>query len=151
MKKFIKLFTISFVLVAMLSLINVKAGEVTSLTATAGDGSIKVSGTTEASVNAVAIIVYAEDGTTLVKMVTTSVSDTNAYEETIAVDTGKYVVKVADYEGGDFKTANVTVATNSVATPNTLDNIVTYIIVGILAVAGITVGTIYLKRKSISK
>ena len=84
-------------------------------------------------------------------MVTSSVSDTKTYAETVSVDVGTYVVKVADYNGGDFKTATVTVNTNTIDSPNTLDNIIMYIVFGVIAIVGILVGTIYLKRRNMVK
>lgn len=87
----------------------VKAFEITSLNVTEKTDGISVSGTAQEGTLAVVIAVYDEAGQNLVKMVTTSVDDLNAYSDTILMDKGKYIVKVADYEGGNFVTKSVTV------------------------------------------
>lgn len=88
------------------------AGTIASIDAKAGSDEITVSGTAGENVLAVAIMIYNEDGTSLINMVTTSVDNAGKYTETIAVSKGKYIVKAADYDGGDFVVANVTVGTS---------------------------------------
>ena len=99
-------------------------------------GVVTVSGTTEEDMLAVAIIVYDKDSK-LVTMQTTSVLD-NKYSDTVKLSTGKYTVKVADYDGGEYKESVIDVTNNvGVKSPNTLDDIYVYIIIGIIAIAGI--------------
>ncbi len=77
---------------------------ITSLDVKSGNLQITVSGTTEDDLTAVSISVYKSDGSTLVKMKTSSVSDENKFSETIPLDAGKYTVKVANYDGGQIIT-----------------------------------------------
>ena len=104
-----------YLLVIMLSLfiipiVNVNAAtlDVKTINASITDNKILVDGTVDNGVLAVAIMVYEEDGTTLVKMETTSVDSNDKYSDTIDVTSGKkYIVKVANYNGGTYVTAEV--------------------------------------------
>ena len=89
------------------------AKEITSLNAALGDGYIAVAGTAEAGTLAVAVLVYDESGEELIAMETTDVTDENSYATRIAADSGTYIVKVADYEGGDYQTVTVAPASTS--------------------------------------
>ena len=84
--------------------------KITSLTATQKDGVVSVSGTTEDGALAVAISVYDSTGENLISLETTSVSDDNTFSREIELENDNYVVKVADYEGGEYKTVAVLAA-----------------------------------------
>ena len=106
-----------YLLVIMLSLfiipiisVNVNAAtlNVKTINASITDNKISVDGTVDNGVLAVAIMVYEEDGTTLVAMKTTAVDSNDKYSDTIAVTAGKkYIVKAANYDGGTYVTAEV--------------------------------------------
>lgn len=113
MKKFSK-----YLLIIILSLfiipivsVNVNAStlNVKTINASITDNKISVDGTVDNGVLAVAIMVYEEDGTTLVTMKTTSVDSNDKYSDTIDVTAGKkYIVKAANYDGGEYITKKVT-------------------------------------------
>ena len=86
------------------------AKEIKTINASQASGKVSVSGTAEAGTLAVAVMIYDESGKDLVAFETASVSDENLYYAEISVAEGKYLVKVADYDGGDFKTATVSPA-----------------------------------------
>lgn len=110
----------TLILVLALSRVNVFAGSVLTVSATQEDGAITVSGTTEAGMQAVAIMVYDKAGTTLITMETAAVSDSNAYSHAIAIEEGDYVIKVADYDGGATVETTVTAAVKITAINVTL-------------------------------
>lgn len=77
--------------------------------------------------------------------------DTNAFEGAFTVtQNGKYKVSCANYEGGDVKTVEVEVkdTKDSKNNPGTGDNIVLYIILGVVALVGITFTTVKLVKKN---
>lgn len=77
-----------------------------TLNATQANGKIKVSGTTENGVLAVAVQVLDEDEN-LVALETGAVDNDNKYEVEIEAKEGKYIIKVADYDGGEYKTVTI--------------------------------------------
>lgn len=114
-----------YILSIMLSLfiipfVNVHAEslDVQTINASITDNKISVDGTVDNGVLAVAIMVYEEDGTTLVKMETTSVDSNDKYSDTIVVTAGKkYIVKAANYNGGTYVTTEVETPTPSTNKP----------------------------------
>lgn len=78
--------------------------KITSLTATQKDGIVSVSGTAEDGALAVAISIYDSTSENLISLETTSVSDGHTFSRDIELPNDNYVVKVADYEGGEYKT-----------------------------------------------
>ena len=120
MKKIFRLknmaFAFMFVLLLSFLGIQIKAYTpgITSLNVVSSESQITVSGTTEEEVTAVSIYVYKPDGSSLVRMKTSSVSDENTYSETIPLEKGTYIVKVSNYEGGTLVTKeNVVVGESS--------------------------------------
>ncbi|MBR3135136.1 hypothetical protein IKG54_01030 [Candidatus Saccharibacteria bacterium] len=100
------------------------AGSINTIVADGNDttGVISVSGEAGAGVVAVAIAVYAEDGTTVLAMHTTSVASDNTYQDTFTMtNSGTYIVKAADYNGSTdtFATDTVTI---TLADDDTGDN-----------------------------
>ena len=140
-----KILYILLITITVFTFSNVSAlnKEITSLTVKEESGKINVAGTTESGCSAVAIMVYKEDGTTLVTMKTTGVNDDNTFTDSIDIKNGNYVVKVADYDGGEFSTETVTIKTN----PNTGDNIYTYVIVLGISLVLATCGIVYFVKK----
>lgn len=86
--------------------------EILTMEATQSGGKISVSGKTIDGILAVAINIYSEDGSTFIKMKTSSVNDNNEYSDSIEVPEGNYLVRVADYDGGDYKEQVVKVDSN---------------------------------------
>ena len=165
-----------YLLVIMLSLfiipivsVNATTLDVKTINALITDNQISVNGTVDNGVLAVAIMIYEEDGTTLVTMETTSVDSNDKYSDTIDVVTAgkKYIVKVANYDGGTYVTAEVdgtvndsnnntnnensnnsnnnttnTETSNKVdntTNPKTGDNIIIFSIIFVIALTGILV------------
>ena len=107
-------------------------------------GVITVKGTTEEAVMAVAINIYEKDGTTFITQRSVQVNDDNKFDFTETFEAKKYVIKVADYTGGNI--ISKTVSPNNENTPNTSDSIVSYIIIGVLSIISLTGIAIYRKR-----
>ncbi len=119
MKKYMRLITLALLLgLLLLPATFVKAASITSLSVTTSGSSISVSGTTEAVAGAV--LVYDSTGETLVVMETFAVED-GSYSYTLSqtFSNGTYVVKVADYNGGDYATETVTVSEKTGTTTTT--------------------------------
>ena len=114
-----------YILSIMLSLFIIPFGnvhaeslDVQTINASITDNKISVDGIVDNGVLAVAIMVYEEDGTTLVKMETTSVDSNDKYSDTIDVTAGKkYIVKAANYNGGTYVTTEVETPTPSTNKP----------------------------------
>ncbi len=152
MKRFKKtMFALSLILILSLAMsFTCMAANVTGLKVSGEDNSIKVSGSVEAGVLACAVLVYDSTGATLVGMETCAVNN-NAYDYTMdkTFEKGNYVVKVADYEGGSFETANVTV-TDGAVTPGTGDAMPALILTFTAAAAVLATGLV-LKKKSVKE
>lgn len=107
LNKYLLLIMLSLFIIPIVS-VNAATLDVKTINASITDNKISVDGTVDNGVLAVAIMVYEEDGTTLVKMETTSVDSNDKYSDTIDVTSGKkYIVKVANYNGGTYVTAEV--------------------------------------------
>ena len=177
MRKYNKIIKMVFaIIIALMILIpKVQAKTINTLNATQSNGKINVSGTTEDGVLAVAILVYDSTGSNLITMQTTSVESDNTYSDSITIASGTYVVKVADYDGGEYITKKVTeetkkdekpdantitdnTITNTDTTventttdtnktnPKTGDNIILFAIIFIIALTGL-VGTVIINKK----
>ena len=161
MKKFSKCLLIIILSLFIIPIISVNVNATTlnvkTINASITNDKISVEGTVDNGVLAVAIMVYEEDGTTLVTMETTSVDSNDKYSDTIDVVTAgkKYIVKVANYDGGTYVTAEVdgtvnnsnnnttnTETSNKVdntTNPKTGDNIIIFSIIFVIALTGILV------------
>ncbi|MBR3365993.1 hypothetical protein IKG48_02650 [Candidatus Saccharibacteria bacterium] len=107
MKKLVITLIIALSFVAIAAPVATSAKDIKTISATYESGKIAVSGTAEAGTLAVAIMIYDEKGADLISMQTASVSNENLYYSEIELAEGNYVVKVADYDGGNYKTATV--------------------------------------------
>ena len=88
---------------------NVKAAEVTTVSGDLENSTLTVSGTTTTSVAAVIIQVYDSSDTQLLAMESAGASN-GKYELTFddrSFSADSYIVKVADYNGGDYSMATV--------------------------------------------
>lgn len=123
MKKFT---TILLALVLSLSVIGILSTEsnalnITSLNTSSTGSKISVSGSTQNGVLAGAVMIYDKNGTNLVCMETFAVGADSKYSYTLdrSFANGTYLVKVADYDGGNFEEKTVTVKSSTNVTPST--------------------------------
>jgi len=155
MKKISKIISLVLALaLVMIFPLSASAKSITSIE-TDGKGGLSVSGKTEAGMLAAAVAVYDESGKDLVTMVTTDVASDNTFITTVDVPTGTYVVKVADYEGGDFVTATVTVTDADETIANTdeltakeVAPIIGFVALG-LAVVSLAGVVVYKKKQTV--
>ena len=118
MKKIALGAVITLALAASVTPFVASAKDIKTVSANYEGGKIAVSGTAETGTLAVAVMVYDEKGAELLAMQTASVSDESLYYSEIELAEGNYIVKVADYDGGNFKTATVTAAKAVPGAPN---------------------------------
>ena len=144
----------------MLFASSVNAKTVTNLTVTQKDGKLSISGTAEAGMLAAQVVVYDEEEKNIIVMESTPVKDDNTYSIDITVPAATYVVKVADYDGGDYNSVKVadgeTVSSTDTieaakSNPATNDHLATYIAVAGVSLAGIVAAIVYLKKKKTIK
>lgn len=83
--------------------------EVTSVNTAVENGKITVSGSVQDGMLAVAVQVFDEDDN-LITIETGAIDSSNNYKVEIDVANGKYVVKVADYDGGQVVSKEVIVS-----------------------------------------
>lgn len=126
---------------------NANAESISTLDVVNNNNKLTVSGTTENGVLAIAVLVYS--GEDLIHMETCS-NNNNSYScklsKTFGI--GNYTVKVADYDGGDYISKNVSINT-AVNNPQTMDNIINYVVFGGVSLISIMAITFYLKKKKI--
>lgn len=157
MKKILSLLIVLLIVIAP----TVFAADIKTVDASEdSSGKITVKGTADDSMVAVAVSLYEEDGT-FIKVVTGSVEDDNTYEVTINMEAKKYIVRVADYNGGNYiekevnpdsttedSTTTVTEEVTPVKSPKTFDAILIAVSVLVISVVGIAVSARYfVKRK----
>ena len=148
MKKLLSVLLILFVVIApkafAAEVLTMEASESTS-------GVITVTGTTADEVIAVSASVYTEDGT-FVKVVHGQVNDDNTYSITIEAEAKKYIVRVADYNGGAYLEATVdpnaetaTVVSNNAKTGDIYHVYIALLVIGLI---GAGASAFYLVKKS---
>ncbi len=144
MKKFSLIFVLAFILFSA----SVNAEPIKSVDADIKNGEISISGEVEDGVLAVQILIYDETGKNEILMDSTDVNSDNKFSTKINVTDGKYIVRVADYEGGNIKEVAVPrVEENDEKTPETSDNVVKYIILLIVSLSGVILTLIFFKKK----
>ncbi|MBQ9391674.1 MAG: hypothetical protein IJU02_05740 [Lachnospiraceae bacterium] len=92
-------------------------GRVTDLESKSQNGIVTINGKSSEALS-VAIFVYDESGQNLLDVGSAVVNDDKTFTRTITLPDGKYLVKVADYEGGDFAQ---TITTTSASSSNGTD------------------------------
>lgn len=116
MKKFYKSFLALALFLGLMTLnvTCVRGANVSSLSVTASGNKISVNGSCDSDVSACAVTVYDSTGGTLLDLETCAAS-TGKYSYTLSKDfvDGTYLIKVADYNGGAFESANITVDTST--------------------------------------
>ena len=141
--------------------------EIKTVDAIQENGKLIVSGEVEEGMLAVAVQVL-DQNNNLVKLETGAVDSNNKYKVEITVPEGKYIIKVADYDGGNTITKNIpeetqktdsdskeeTKTTNNeeikADNPKTGDNIIIAVSVLIIACVGVLL-TIKLNKKHKAK
>ena len=149
MKKILSLLIVLAIVIAP----NVFAGEIKTADASIDtNGKITVKGTTESSVIAVAVSIHDADGN-FIKVVTGSVKDDDTFEVTADMEVKKYILKVADYHGGNFveKEVDPSTATNAdevkpVNNAPTFDAILIAVAIGVASLVGITYSAYSLRK-----
>ncbi len=118
MKKLVITLIIALSFVAAAAPVATSAKDIKTVSAAYESGKIAISGTAEAGTLAVAVMVYDEKGDELLAIQTASVSNESLYYSEVELAEGNYLVKVADYDGGNYKTATVTAKAVIPAAPN---------------------------------
>lgn len=141
MKKILNILFIGLISILFLPF-NVNAKSMATLDVNSNNNKITVEGTTENGVLAIAVLVYNQDE--LIHMETCS-NNNNKYscELSKTFEEGNYTVKVADYDGGDYITKNVSVIQKN---PETSDYITFTILLSITSLIGILVITLKNKK-----
>ena len=88
-------------------------GKVDSLQAKSEGGNVTVTGKATDGVLSVAVFVYDESGSNLLDVGSAVVNNDKTFTRTVALSDGTYLVKVADYDGGDFTSALTNKSANS--------------------------------------
>lgn len=144
------IFSIVALLVAIIPLTFVKAAEIKTLYVNQDFNDIVVKGSTDESVMAVVLEVYNEDESEFIKKQVAYVDDDFTFKAIIDVPNGKYILKVADYDGGEYSevgfnkedpapgaVATEEVKEDTTKTPETLDKVSSYILMFGLSILGI--------------
>lgn len=148
MKKILNIIIIGLVSI-MIVPFSVNAMSISTLDVANNNNKLTISGTTENGVLAVAVLVYA--GTDLTHMETCSNNNNNySCKLSKTFENGNYTVKVADYNGGNYISKNISIGTTE-NNPKTGDNIIISIIIGGVCLIGITGSVIYFKKKKAIK
>ena len=124
-------------------------------------GVVTVNGTTESGMLAATVLIFDSTGTDIVAMKTVAV-DNNSYSTTFALSEDTYVIKVADYDGGDYisksispittnSSTNTSLLKNNTNNPKTGDNILLYVGMFVLGVISIFSGTLYIIKNKLIK
>ncbi|MBE6014266.1 MAG: hypothetical protein E7241_02715 [Lachnospiraceae bacterium] len=121
-----KKFRLAILVLALIGIIapagSVFAGTLTQFTASTEDGKIIAEGKAADGVYAVQVFVYNEAGTELVASKSTAVNADNTFKDTIEVPEGTFLVKAADYAGGEFLSMTVKASDTTTKEPGTGDN-----------------------------
>ena len=154
-----RLYKIRFTLTLCLGLfvtvsVNADANNISGVSAVSSNGKIIVSGTAEEGTLACAVFVYDSTESTLLDMETCAVKEdsTFRYQMTKTYAKGDYVVKVADYDGGNYQTTTVKVtdkteenikdtttnSTTTVKSPKTSEETPWYFMVAALLLLGVS-------------
>lgn len=167
MKKIILSFLLTMIIVPF-TYVNAASNNVLTLTVSKANGTISYSGTTDNGVIAVSCGLY-DSNNNEIDFKSSSVSN-NTFNDTFTETTGAYLVKCANYNGGDYITKNLPLVTNDINTntdpsinseqinkvtntsnPQTGDNVIFYIGVLILSLIGLIIGTFYIRKNKLIK
>lgn len=97
-----------------------QGGKINTLEAKSENGNVTINGTASDGVLSVAVFVYDEAGNNLIDVGSAVVNDDKTFTRTVALPDGTYMVKVADYDGGDFTQALTNASAGAQSTPVTV-------------------------------
>lgn len=132
--------------------VNAANPKVTSLKVSSDGYNIKYSGITENGSHAVMCKLFDKDSNEIDQL-SSAVDNKQFKGELLANEDGSYTLSCANYEGGDFNSVNVTISTKeeksdvNIKNPKTIDNILIYLGIALIAVIGIISTKIYFKKK----
>lgn len=111
MKKLLRISVVLLLmcLIACTSVLTCFAGTVNTLNTTVKNDTVLFNGTVDGETLAVSIMVYDKSGDNLVSIASAAVDGKNEYNIEMQLSHGTYLVKVADYNGGEFLERTVTV------------------------------------------
>lgn len=121
--------------------------EITKLDATVSGKDIKYNGETTDGAYAVMCKLFSDKDEEL-DLLSSPVSE-NKFDGSFTVtDNGEYKVACAIYEGGEFKTVDVSVNVEEKkeSNPKTGDNVINYVLIGLMSMIGLS-SIIYLKKR----
>lgn len=148
MKK-ILLLIVTILSFAFIGSVSAEELAVKTLDASIDGTKITAKGTTDENMLAVSVLVYDETGKTFIKMASGQVED-GKYEVNVdGFETGKkYMVRVSNYDGGDFLEQLVpeTTEESKEATPDTNDDVLLWFSLGLISIISLTGLAVY-KRK----
>ena len=130
--------------------VSAKDKAIETINASQAGGIVTVSGTAENGMLAATVYIYNEAGTKLVAYKTVKVSN-NQYTAKLGLPNGNYVIKAADYDGGEIKKTTLTVTGSTIDNPKTGDKILTYVGLLLISFGGLLGSALYLKRKKLIK
>lgn len=146
MKKII--FVFALLLLLPISVFAASTPRIITLEANATEGEIKYNGTIEPNSYAVMCKLYnAKDEE--MDLLSSPVSEEKFDGNFTVTESGNYKIACANYEGGEIKTTDVTVKLTETKedNPKTGDNIVLYMTIAGIAVVGLVVGVLVVKKK----
>ena len=98
------------------------------------------------------MLLFDKDGVEVDRL--SSAVDSKKFEgKLVASADGEFTLSCANYEGGDFKSVNVVISSSdkkdaaNVSNPKTIDNIVKYIALMVIAASGVLATILYFKKK----
>ena len=147
MKK-ILLLIVTILSFAFIGSVSAEELAVKTLDASIDGTKITAKGTTDENMLAVSVLVYDETGKTFIKMASGQVED-GKYEVNVdGFETGKkYIVRVSNYDGGDFLEQLVPKnEENKETTPDTNDDVLLWFSLGLISIISLTGLAVY-KRK----
>ena len=146
MKKII--FVLTLLILIPMSVFAATTPRIITLEANATEGEIKYNGTVEPNSYAVMCKLYNEKDVEL-DLLSSPVSEEKFDGNFTVTESGNYKIACANYEGGEIKTTEVTVKLTETKeeNPKTGDNIVLYMTIAGIAVVGLVVGVLVVKKR----
>jgi len=146
MKKII--FVLTLLILIPMSVFAATTPRIITLEANATEGEIKYNGTVEPNSYAVMCKLYNEKDEEL-DLLSSPVTEEKFDGNFTVTKSGKYKIACANYEGGEIKTTDVTVEIkeNKESNPKTGDNIILYMTIAGVAIIGLVVGILVVKKK----
>ena len=144
MKK-ISLLVLTILLLLPITIFAATTPRVLTVDAEADGSTINYKGTTEDGVYAVMCKLY-DSSDNEMDLLSSSVDSKEFKGSFSNVAAGDYKVSCARYEGGEIVSDDVMVAGDVTANPKTSDNVLTYVLILVVALAGVIGGTLYIRK-----